>query len=242
MDVREILVANTKTQKRYKVNTDATTLGELKAALDAQGIDYAGMTFTEGISKTQLTSDDSQLPTNVMYKGAPTNNLVMLLTNTTKNISSGAISRRDLFALIRENGLGDDLKEEFGNWTVKKTDELEDYIRENYGILDEDNNKAPETKNDEREYGNDYDEDEEWEDVEATHPDRVNCLYDYIKEMVRCNILDADDIFVLADLVDELAERLDEEDEDDEPEPPHPAEVSDEESNNRIDDILAGLN
>ena len=190
MDVREILVANTKTQKRYKVNTDATTLGELKAALDAQGIDYAGMTFTEGISKTQLTSDDSQLPTNVMYKGAPTNNLVMLLTNTTKNISSGAISRRDLFALIRENGLGDDLKEEFGNWTVKKTDELEDYIRENYGILDEDNNKAPETKNDEREYGNDYDKDEEWEDVE----------------------------------------------------PPHPAEVSDEESNNRIDDILAGLN
>ena len=92
MDVREILVANTKTQKRYKVNTDATTLGELKAALDAQGIDYAGMTFTEGISKTQLTSDDSQLPTNVMYKGTPTNNLVMLLTNTTKNISSGAIS------------------------------------------------------------------------------------------------------------------------------------------------------
>ena len=29
---REILVANTKTQRRYKLTTSATTLGELKAA------------------------------------------------------------------------------------------------------------------------------------------------------------------------------------------------------------------
>ena len=121
MDIREILIANTKTQKRYKVNTDATTLGELKAALDAENIDDEGMTFTEGISKTQLTSNDSQLPTNVMYKGQPTNNLVMLLTNTTKNISSGALSRKEIYSIIREHNLSNDLKDNFGNWTIITT-------------------------------------------------------------------------------------------------------------------------
>ena len=87
---REILIANTKTQKRSKITTSATTLGELKNDLRAAGIDFSNMTFTEGISKTQLLSDDTQLPQNVMYKGQPTNNLVILLTNTKKNIASGA--------------------------------------------------------------------------------------------------------------------------------------------------------
>lgn len=76
---REILIANTKTQKRSKITTDATTLGELKTALSAAGVDYSGMTFTEGISKTQLLEDGTQLPQNVMYKGQPTNNLLFCL-------------------------------------------------------------------------------------------------------------------------------------------------------------------
>ena len=63
---REILIANTKTQKRSKVTTSATTLGELKADLRAAGIDYSGMTFTEGISKTQLLDNATQMPQTVM--------------------------------------------------------------------------------------------------------------------------------------------------------------------------------
>ena len=102
---REILIANTKTQKRSKVTTSATTLGELKADLRAAGIDYSGMTFTEGISKTQLLDDATQLPQNVMYKGQPTNNLVILLTNTKKNIASGAMSRKEVYQAIKDNNL-----------------------------------------------------------------------------------------------------------------------------------------
>lgn len=227
MDIREILIANTKTQKRYKVNTDATTLGELKAALDAEGIDYAGMTFTEGISKTQLLSDDAQLPTNVMYKGEPTNNLVMLLTNTTKNISSGAMTRKEVYSIIRENELQDDLKGAFGNWTIVSTEALEDFIRNNYDILDEN----PEVDNDEE-------EDEEEEEIEATNPEMVSCLFDHIMDMYHCDVIDDADIAVLAnELADFVKDKIDVE-----PEAPrHPAEITDEETNDKIDDILEGM-
>lgn len=122
---REILIANTKTQKRSKVTTSATTLGELKADLRAAGIDYNGMTFTEGISKTQLLDDTTQLPQNVMYKGQPTNNLVILLTNTKKNIASGTMSRKEVYQAIKDNNLQDAVKEEFGrNFTQVPTSDL----------------------------------------------------------------------------------------------------------------------
>ena len=122
---REILIANTKTQKRSKVTTSATTLGELKADLRAAGVDYNGMTFTEGISKTQLLDDATQLPQNVMYKGQPTNNLVILLTNTKKNIASGAMSRKEVYQAIKDNNLQDAVKEEFGrNFTQVPTSDL----------------------------------------------------------------------------------------------------------------------
>lgn len=122
---REILIANTKTQKRSKVTTSATTLGELKADLRAAGIDYSGMTFTEGISKTQLLNDATQLPQNVMYKGQPTNNLVILLTNTKKNIASGYMSRKEAYQAIKEHNLQDAVKEEFGrNFTQVSTSDL----------------------------------------------------------------------------------------------------------------------
>ncbi len=132
MQTREILIANTKTQKRSKVTTDATTLGELKAALDAAGVDYSGMTFTEGISKTQLLDDATQLPQNVMYKGNPTNNLVILLTNTKKNIASGADSRKEAYEIIKEEGLAESIKEAFGtNYTHITTEDLWKFIEKN---------------------------------------------------------------------------------------------------------------
>ena len=129
---REILIANTKTQKRCKITTSATTLGELKNDLRAAGIDFSNMTFTEGISKTQLLSDDTQLPQNVMYKGQPTNNLVILLTNTKKNIASGAYTRQELYAILKQHGLQDAIKAEFGkNFTQVTTLDLTKFIEAN---------------------------------------------------------------------------------------------------------------
>ena len=126
---REILIANTKTQKRSKITTSATTLGELKADLRAAGIDFQNMTFTEGISKTQLLSDDTQLPQNVIYKGQPTNNLVILLTNTKKNIASGALSRQEIKDIIKHNNLQEAIKNKFGrNYTQVSNKNLELFI------------------------------------------------------------------------------------------------------------------
>lgn len=143
---REILIANTKTQKRSKITTSATTLGELKTDLRAAGIDFSGMTFTEGISKTQLLSDDTQLPQNVMYKGQPTNNLVILLTNTKKNISSGVLSRKEAYNLIKQNSLENAVKIEFGrNFTQVPTLDLIKFIGANVK-----KSEAPKTNNTEQ--------------------------------------------------------------------------------------------
>lgn len=143
---REILIANTKTQKRSKITTSATTLGELKTDLRAAGIDFSGMTFTEGISKTQLLSDDTQLPQNVMYKGQPTNNLVILLTNTKKNIASGVLSRKEAYNLIKQNSLENAVKIEFGrNFTQVPTLDLIKFIGANVK-----KSEAPKTDNTEQ--------------------------------------------------------------------------------------------
>ena len=144
MENREILIANTKTQTRSKITTDATTLGELKAALDASNIDYRDMTFTEGISKTQLLDDDTQLPQNLMYKGKATNNLVILLTNTTKKIASGIYTgdRKACYSIIKEQNLQDDVKEYFGrNFTQVPTTDLQSFIEDRTGVSSDNNDK-----------------------------------------------------------------------------------------------------
>lgn len=145
---REILIANTKTQKRSKITTSATTLGELKTDLRAAGIDFSGMTFTEGISKTQLLSDDTQLPQNVIYKGQPTNNLVILLTNTKKNIASGVLSRKEAYASIKQHSLQDAVKTEFGrNFTQVPTLDLIKFIATNVKQQQTMKSDAPNEKN-----------------------------------------------------------------------------------------------
>lgn len=126
---RTIMVADTKTQKKYKITTNASTLGELKQTLAANGIDYSGMAFTEGITKATLSEDDAPLPTNIPYKGGTTNNLVLLLTNTRKNIASG-MDRKEAYALIKENNLQDKVQEIHGrNFTQVPTEALEKILQ-----------------------------------------------------------------------------------------------------------------
>ena len=104
----------------------------IRDSLRAAGIDFQNMTFTEGISKTQLLSDDTQLPQNVIYKGQPTNNLVILLTNTKKNIASGVLSRKEAYNLIKQNSLEKAVKTKFGrNFTQVPTLDLIKFIGTN---------------------------------------------------------------------------------------------------------------
>lgn len=133
MDVRKITVVQTKNQKKSVIMSAATTLGELKADLRSNGIDYDGMTFFEGTSKTELKTDASVLPHDVPYKGQVTNELVFMLTNTNKKIRSGAaMSRAEAYSAIKSMGLQDACVKKFGkNFTMCKTADLIALVQSN---------------------------------------------------------------------------------------------------------------
>ena len=215
---REILIANTKTQKRSKITTSATTLGELKADLRAAGIDYSNMTFTEGISKTQLLNDATQLPQNVMYKGQPTNNLVILLTNTKKNISSGTMTRKEAYQAIKDNNLQDAVKEEFGrNFTQVPTSDLLVFIAQN-GVseITKTLNEEPTEVEDEDTVADEL-KDEEEEEMDENLPNYIediitdldintpeDSLYAHIVMLVDNDVLSVEDLEDLKDDIDYL--------------------------------------
>ena len=237
---REILIANTKTQKRSKITTDATTLGELKAALVNAGIDYSDMTFTEGISKTQLLDDATQLPQNVMYKGQPTNNLVILLTNTRKKIASGALSRGDAYVIIKSKGLQNAIKDKFGrNFTQVPTSDLIQFIESN--TVD----SASPAK-----------EDSAKESLNGTHASAktapahiavtssaadsiVNSIVNHVYALSDAGVLGVGEIKLLSGALDDLVDKLSNDDDND----GYSVETSDGSITDRdIDDIIDELN
>lgn len=134
MEARKITVVQTKNQKKSVIMSAATTLGELKADLRSNGIDYDGMTFFEGTSKVELKNDASVLPHDVPYKGTITNELVFMLTNTNKKIRSGAVamSRAEAYSAIKSMGLQDACVKKFGkNFTMCKTADLIALVQSN---------------------------------------------------------------------------------------------------------------
>lgn len=128
MEARTITVYSTKTNVKTTIMSTAETLGELKTELRANGVDYADMTFFEGVSRTELVDDNSALPKDIMYKGTRTNNLAFMLTNSNKKIKSGALedtSRANVYTCIKEYGLQERVKEVLGkNYTQCKTEDL----------------------------------------------------------------------------------------------------------------------
>lgn len=132
MEKRKITVVCTTGNKTVEILSDATTLRELKSDLTREGISYRNMSFLEGLSKTELKSDDSILPHDITWKGQVTNNLVIMLTTTNKNIKSGAsMSRMEAYACIKTMGLQDECQSKFGkNFTQCKTSDLVSLIEE----------------------------------------------------------------------------------------------------------------
>lgn len=131
---RNITVISTKTNGRKSFKSSATTLGELKKDLDRQGVSYSGMTFFEGITKTEMKSDDSLLPTNVSYKGKTTNDLVFMLTAPQAKVRSGEMTRNEAYAEIKRLGLQQTCIDKFGkNMTQCKTTDLISLIESSKG-------------------------------------------------------------------------------------------------------------
>ena len=138
METRKITIVATREQKKYVIDSAATTLGELKADLDNVGINYDDMTFMEGLTRTEILRDDSLLPHDVERVNRETgetyitNELVFMLTNTAKKISSGVVcaDRKSCYSYIKEHGMQDAIQRTFGkNFTQVKTEDLILFIK-----------------------------------------------------------------------------------------------------------------
>lgn len=122
------VIANSVNDKKV-FTSNANTLGELKAEMTAQGINYQGMDFMEGLTHTQMIDDNAILPSNIERKGQITNNLVFMLSATNKNIRSGAYTRQECYAKIKEMNLQDIVKNAVGkNFTQVNTEVLNNII------------------------------------------------------------------------------------------------------------------
>ena len=144
METRKITIVATREQKKYVIDSAATTLGELKADLDNVGINYDDMTFMEGLTRTEILRDDSLLPHDVERVNRETgetyvtNELVFMLTNTAKKISSGVVcaDRKSCYSYIKEHGIQDAIQRTFGkNFTQVKTEDLILFIKNETSVV-----------------------------------------------------------------------------------------------------------
>lgn len=155
MEARKILFVLSNSSNQKSIMSEAETLGALKADMRRAGIDYDGMTFYEGRTRTELKDDASVLPVNVPVpaKGtAPattTNDLVFMLTTANKKIKSGALSpeRKNTLEKIKAKGLGAAVTAKFGkNATQCKTPDLLAFLAEQSKPASQVAAKAPKAK------------------------------------------------------------------------------------------------
>lgn len=159
MEARKILFVLSNSSNQKSIMSEAETLGALKADMRRAGINYDGMTFYEGRTRTELKDDASVLPVNVPVpaKGTnpatTTNNLVFMLTTANKKIKSGALSpeRKNALEEIKAKGLGAAVTAKFGkNATQCKTPDLLAFLAEQPKPASQVATEAPKAKKGEK--------------------------------------------------------------------------------------------
>lgn len=107
------------------IQSSAETVAELKRDLRAAGFNVENKTIQEGVTGIEFKTDDAILPHDVPYNGTITNDLVFRLTKAQKHINSGAMSRPEAYAKVKELGIAEDIKKRFGkNFTQCSTSDL----------------------------------------------------------------------------------------------------------------------
>lgn len=140
METRKITIIGEAFNGTKVINSAAETLGELKRDLQAAGINTVDQDFYEGLSRTKLVDDNSQLPKDVNYNGRVTNELVFSLTTTNKKIKSG-VDRSVLFSEIKKKGLAELIKTRYGrNYTQVSSMDLERVLSEYSDVKSTPNN------------------------------------------------------------------------------------------------------
>lgn len=83
--------------------------------------------FFEGITHTDLTSDTQELP--VLPDNKKERGYVFFVSPAQSKIKNGAYSRKECYAIIKDNNLGEAVKNKFGrNFTQVSTNDLNDFI------------------------------------------------------------------------------------------------------------------
>lgn len=125
MAQREIKVIANSQNRNEIYMSDANTVGELKAELANKGYELEGMDLKEGKTRIDLRDDLSPLPTDFMYRGEQTSDLVVMITPVNTNIKSGAY-RDDLYDEVRNFNLQDEFYTRYGkNFTNATNAELQ---------------------------------------------------------------------------------------------------------------------
>lgn len=130
--MRKITVLVESTQSKHVLQSNATTLGELKDELRDKNISFnSDDVFKEGMSKTVLTTDESILPSNIPWRGEVTNDLIFMITAPQKKIKSGAMTRLEIYAEVKRLKLQDTISKKVGkNFTQCSTAVLLTFIDE----------------------------------------------------------------------------------------------------------------
>ena len=140
-------IVDTESQKTKEIQSNATTVAELKRDLRQNGFNVDGKTIQEALTRTEFKDDSSMLPHDVPYKGGITNDLVFRLTKTNKQIMSG-IDRQEVYAEVKRLGLGDAIKAKFGkNFTQCSTANLIAFLQSNKGSNKHSEKDAPANEN-----------------------------------------------------------------------------------------------
>lgn len=75
-----ITIYQTKGQQTVKVETNASTWGELKRDLSANNVEYSGMKAIIGETKTVLELENAVLPKGLTIAGEVTDNFTLFLS------------------------------------------------------------------------------------------------------------------------------------------------------------------
>lgn len=128
MEARIFTIVDTDSQTTKEINSTATTIGELKRELTANGFNVEDKTIQEAITRIEFKDDNSVIPHDVPYRNTTTNNLVFRLTKSNKHVKSGS-SRQDLYVKIKSMNLAAEVQKRFNkNFTQVSTEALETFV------------------------------------------------------------------------------------------------------------------
>lgn len=133
--MKTIAISNTINGVKTIVDTEATTLGELKQFMVDHNINYPeDALWYSGLTKSRLEFENSEFISdtprtcNINGKEEQVYGVVLIVPSKNK-IESGAMSRGELYIFINENNLKDEIKEAFGKpYTNVPTEDLQEFV------------------------------------------------------------------------------------------------------------------